>query len=78
MLRAGKDVLFSLPLKKDSDFKMIRERELAENFDRNKLLNQIRGAYRGAPHFDSTMSLLDSVINFEDCNLFSFYIFNSL
>ena len=40
MLVNGKDALFSLPLKKDSDALDIRDRELAADFDRAKLLNQ--------------------------------------
>jgi len=43
MLHNGKDVLFSLPLKSDSDYLDVRERELSANFNRNKLLNQFKG-----------------------------------
>jgi len=41
--------LFSLPLKGDSDTLDVRERELAAEFKRDKLLNQLAEAYRRAP-----------------------------
>jgi hypothetical protein len=72
MLQNGKDVTFSLPLKSDSDYLDIRERELAANFDRDKLLNQIRGAYARAPYFPETFPLLGQIMRYEDNNLFRF------
>ena len=76
-LQNGKDVMFSLPLKKDSDYLDVRERELSADFNRQKLLNQISGAYRRAPHFAETISLIDEVLGFGDSNLFGF-IYNAL
>lgn len=72
LLHDGKDVLFSLPLKSASDALNVSERELAADFKRDKLLNQFRGAYRGAPHFDNTMALVERVVRHEDDNLFRF------
>ncbi|MCG2644012.1 MULTISPECIES: WbqC family protein [Bradyrhizobium] len=77
MLVNGKDALFSLPLKKDSDALDIRDRELAADFDRAKLLNQWQGAYRTAPFFKQTFPLLEEIVGFQDPNLFR-YLFNSL
>ena len=77
MLLNGVDAMFSLPLKKDSDALDIRERELAADFDRAKLLNRWRGAYRTAPFFEETFPLLEKIVSFEDPNLFQ-YLFNSL
>jgi hypothetical protein len=77
MLVNGADVMFSLPLKKDSDALDIRERELAVDFDRAKLLNQWRGAYSAAPFFKGTFPLLEEIVGFQGPNLFS-YLFNSL
>src|ERR1700680_880113 len=51
ILLNGKDVTLSLPLKSDSDFLDIRDRELAADFNREKLVNQLSGAYRRAPYF---------------------------
>ena len=42
-----------------SDSLDVRERELAADFDRDKLLNQFRGAYRRAPYFAQTFPLLE-------------------
>ncbi|MBK7422037.1 MAG: WbqC family protein [Propionivibrio sp.] len=59
MLQNGKDVMFTLPLKNDSDYLDVCERELAVGFKRDKMLNQFKAAYRRAPYF-------------YDTNLFSF------
>ncbi|MER2512270.1 MAG: WbqC family protein [Nitrosomonas ureae] len=71
-LQNGADAMFSLPLKKDSDFLDVVERELAEDFNRDKLLNQLRGAYGRAPHFAETYPLLEQIVRYEDRNLFRF------
>ena len=49
LLQNGKDEMFSLPLKSASDYLNVCERELAADFNRTKLLNQFKGAYRRAP-----------------------------
>jgi hypothetical protein len=72
MLRNGKDVIFSLPLKSDSDYLDICQRELSSEFSRDKLLNQFRGAYRRAPYFDQTIPLIEEIVRFNDANLFKF------
>ena len=72
MLQNGKDVMFSLPLKSDSDFLDVRERELAADFNRDKLLNQFSGAYRRAPYFEQTFPLVEQIVRYEDANLFRF------
>jgi len=72
MLQNGKDVMFSLPLKSDSDSLDVCERELAGDFNRDKLLNQFKGAYRRAPYFEQTFPLLEQIVRYEDPNLFRF------
>jgi len=72
MLQNGKDVMFSLPLKSNSDFLDVRDRELAADFNRDKLLNQIDGAYRRAPYFTQTSPLIEQVVRHEESNLFKF------
>lgn len=72
MLRAGKDALFSLPLKGDPDHLDIRDRFLATDFDPEKLVNQFRGAYHRAPHFGVTLPLVEDVVCYPDRNLFRF------
>lgn len=77
LLVNGTDAMFSLPLKKDSDALNVVQRELAEDFDRTKLLNQFRGAYGGAPWFEQNYPLLNRIVRHEDPNLFR-YIHHSI
>ena len=72
MLINGMDSMFSLPLKKDSDFLDVVERELARDFDRTKLLNQFKGAYGRAPQFELTYPLLERIVRHDDGNLFRY------
>ena len=72
MLQSGKDVIFSLPLKRNSDFLDVRDRELAADFNRDKLLNQISSAYRRAPYFAQTFPLIEGIVRYEERNLFRF------
>lgn len=72
ILKDGKDVIFSLPLKGDSDALDIRDRELAADFNRTKLLNQFMAAYRLAPYFAQTFQLVEEIVQYEDRNLFRF------
>lgn len=72
MLLNGTDVVFSVPLKKDSDSLDIVERELSTEFNRKKLLNQFKGAYANAPYFAQTFPLLERIIRNKENNLFKF------
>lgn len=72
MLQNGKDVMFSLPLKSDSDYLDVCERELTADFNRSKLLSQLNGAYRRAPYFAQTFPLVEQIMRYEDTNLFRF------
>ncbi len=77
MLLNGTDAMFSLPLQSGSDSMPVCERELAPDFKREKLVNQLQGAYRRAPFFSGTMPLLEQIIRFTDENLFR-YIHHSI
>ena len=72
ILQNGKDIMFSLPLKSDSDFLDVRDRQLPDDFSPDKLLNQIRGAYRRAPNFAETFLLIEQIMRYEERNLFEF------
>ena len=72
MLQNGKDVMFSLSLKKDSDYLDVCQRELAADFNRGKLLNQFKGAYQHAPYFAQTYPLVEQIVRYEEANLFRF------
>ena len=68
----GADATFSVPLRGDSDFLDIKERQLAGDFDPGKLANQLREAYRRAPHFTETFALVEQVLTNGETNLFDF------
>jgi len=76
-LQNGKDVIFSVPLKKDSDFLDVKDREISADFKKDKLLNQIREAYRRAPYFSQTFPVVEQIVRHEESNLFRF-IHNSI
>jgi len=73
----GKEALFSLPLRKDSDFLDVNQRYLADCFDREDLIRRFREAYRKAPEFHTFMPTLEDLIRFSSNNLFD-YILNSI
>jgi hypothetical protein len=79
ILAGDKDALISFPLKKDSDFLHVKDRQLSDSWDleRAKLLNRIRESYRKAPFFQPAFDMISKTILFEERNLFSFII-NSL
>jgi hypothetical protein len=72
ILHNGKDVMFSLPLKSGSDYLDVCQRELATDFNRDKLLNQFREAYLHAPYFEQTLPLVEQIVRYEETNLFRF------
>jgi len=72
LLSNGQAAVFSLPLKRDSDYLDVCDRELAQDFDPAKLLNQIAGAYRHAPYLPQTLPLIDRIVHQKERNLFRF------
>ena len=72
MLQNGSDTTFTLPLKGAPDSLDVVERELAPDFNREKLLNQLKSAYRLAPHFNQTLPLVERIVRYEDPNLFRY------
>jgi hypothetical protein len=72
MLQNGADVMFSLPLKSDSDYLDVRERALAADFSGDKLLNQIAANYRRAPQFGATFALVEAIVRNPERNLFAY------
>lgn len=77
MLLNGVDAIFSLPLKKNADSLNVVQRELSNDFDRKRLLNQFKGAYSRAPYFAQTFPLLERIVQCEEVNLFR-YIHHSI
>jgi len=75
----GKDQLITLPIKKDSDYLNIVERELSEPWDKDKskMLNVIKASYNKAPYFQETFELISKCLNNSEENLFKF-IYDSI
>ena len=72
MIQNSTYATFSIPLKKDSDSLKVVQRKLAADFNRDKLLNQFKGAYSKAPYFEQTMPLIELIVRFGDDNLFAY------
>jgi len=79
ILTNGKDQLITLPIKKDSDYLDVVERELSESWgkDKNKILNVIKASYGKAPYFQETFELISKCLNNPEVNLFRF-IYDSI
>lgn len=71
-LQNGADAMFSVPLQSDSDSLDVRDRKLAANFNREKLLNQFKEAYARAPYFAQTFPLIEQIVRHDEYNLFNF------
>jgi hypothetical protein len=79
ILTNGKDQLITLPIKKDSDYLNVVERELSESWDKdkNKMLNVIKASYSKSPYFQETFELISKCLNNPEVNLFRF-IYDSI
>ena len=70
-LQNGRDVVFSVPIKKDSDLLHVRDREISADFKKEKLLNQIRESYRRSPYFEKAFALVEKIVLENEINLFN-------
>lgn len=77
ILLNGKVVLFTIPIKKDSDYLDVCDRFIADDFNRKKILNTIKEAYRKAPYYNSVFPIVEEIIMCQELNLFK-YIYNSI
>lgn len=75
----GKDEYITLPLKKDSDFLQIKDRQLADGIEdeKKKMLRKIKEVYRKAPFFNAVYQNIETIFSFQNTNLFEF-IFHSI
>lgn len=76
-LQNGHDELFSINIEKASDFLDVRDRNISPVFDRKKLLEQFRNAYRKAPYFAKNFPIIEQIVMCPENNLFK-YLFNSI
>ena len=75
-LKNSEKVLFSIPLKKDSDFLNVVDRKISDDFNKEKLLNQLREAYKNAPFFNLTFPIICDIFRYEQDNLFDFIFYS--
>ena len=70
----GKDKMFSVPLKKDSDYLDVAQRELADSFDNEsqKIIRKIEASYQKAPCYKEVMPLVEECFQRSSGNLFDF------
>lgn len=78
-LNNGQAQYFSIPLKKDSDYLNVNQRQLAANYveQNEKQLRKIESAYSKAPYFNDVFPLIQKCFLNKDTNLFNF-IFHSI
>ncbi|HVX48509.1 MAG TPA: WbqC family protein [Chitinophagaceae bacterium] len=79
ILLDNKDVLFSIPLEKSSDFLNVNEKYISCVFDkeREKILGQIQSAYKRSPYFKCVYPVVEDIFRDGNKNLFDF-IFHSI
>lgn len=78
ILLNGQEYMFTIPLNKASQNKLINEIDLSSDWKwKEKLLKTIETAYKKAPLFKLVYPLIERIITFEDRNL-SIFISNSL
>ena len=72
----GNDKILTLPLKKDSDYLDVKDRVLADSWDKEKIkmLNQIKSAYKKAPYYDRVFPIISSIFELPNTNLFEFIL----
>lgn len=68
--------IFTLPIKKDSDFLNVGERKVSESWirEKEKTLNLISSAYKKSPHFESVFPLIEECLRLKEENLFDFIL----
>jgi hypothetical protein len=79
ILEKSSDRLFTIPIKKDSDYLPVSKRFLSGDSEKeiNRTLRIIEANYKKAPYFASSYHVVKDCFLFADKNLFE-YIFNSI
>lgn len=74
ILLNGKDKLFTIPLKSDSDYLNVDERYIAESYEKGKpkIIRWINNAYEKAPYYKENNEFIESLFDQENNNLFDF------
>jgi hypothetical protein len=78
----GKPHYFTIPVKKDSDYLNVDEREVSPDYQviKKEMLTRFKIAYQKAPYFDQVYPLLQNILNCDERNLYHFirYSFDSV
>lgn len=79
ILKNNTDEYISLPLKKASDYSLVYERFLSDNFDieKDKLFRKVNELYRKASNFQEGIKIFKEIILHNEKNLFDF-VFHSI
>lgn len=79
-LSNNQPTLFSIPIKKDSDYLDINQRYLADDYlsYNKKTLRKLEQSYKKAPNFDKVFPLISEMFLFDKSNNLFDFIFNSL
>lgn len=79
ILANNTDKIFTLPLKKDSDYLNVNERFLGGDYvkQNEKTLRIIKNSYSKTPYFKEVYPIIENIFRYEDSNLFNF-TFNSI
>lgn len=74
-----KKTMFTIPLKKDTDYLDVIDRYLSDDSEKhiNKIVAQIKNNYRKTPYYNDIFPLIETVFLYQEKNLFS-YIFHSI
>ena len=72
----GSPRVFTIPLKKDSDFLDVNRRKISNSWDKEriKILNSIRISYKKSPYFESIFPIIEECLNFREDDLFEFVL----
>jgi len=73
----GKDMIFTIPIKKDSDYLDVNQRKIIDDFSPDKILNQIKAAYSKAPYYTKIYPMIEEIFRYDEKNLFQ-YIYKSI
>ncbi len=74
ILEAGHDRLFTVPIKKDSDYLPVNKRFLSDDSETEnaRTLRIIQSSYKRAPQFQAVYPMIETCFTFPNKNLFEF------
>jgi len=79
ILADGKDIIFTIPIKKDSDYLDVKQRELSKSFgiESGKIVRKIKATYQKTPFYNDVMPIIEECFRCDSFNLFDF-IYSSI